>query len=73
DIRAWIILSRLPIGAGLVPSQRMIAFALDQRNRGEIGAVLLFIVIVRLPQYHYCSYPLCGFVVHHFSYAVLII
>jgi hypothetical protein len=46
--------------------QRMTTFALDQRERGEIGAVVLFIVNVRLPRHHPRSYSLCSFVVHQF-------
>src|SRR2546430_16855541 len=44
----------------------MTTFALDQRKHGEIGAVLLFIVNVRLPRHHPRSYSLCSFAVHHF-------
>src|SRR2546429_1932594 len=44
----------------------MTTFSLDHRKRAEIGAVLLFIVIVRLSQYHRRSYSLCSFVVHQF-------
>src|SRR5437588_3106315 len=44
----------------------MTTFALDQRKHGEIGAVLLFIVNVRLHRHHPRSYSLCSFVVHQF-------